>query len=751
MIKGVDDYMDIENQSLLEEKRYLDNILSYIRNELQKNTQLLLDRKTELLKSRKAMWENTVHYSDDFERLTEISQYLSELRSQTESYGSVFKQVEKYKKMLDIPYFGRFDFVEEGSDEDEKLYIGLHNVIDSESFNIIIYDWRSPIASIFYQYELGDVTYKSPSGPVSGNVLLKRQYKIKSGQLEYFFDSNVRINDEMLQDTLCFNSSTKMRNIVETIQKEQDAIIRDTNNGVLVVQGVAGSGKTSIALHRIAYLLYHGMSSKLNSNNILIISPNSIFSKYISNVLPELGESNVAETTFDDLAIKIIDSELQIERKNTQLESLINNTDEEEMRLRSSSIAFKESRVFVEILNRLLTYYEKNMIEFEDVYYDGSIIETKQILRNQFLRNEIGRPITKRLKRMEKKLFSMIHPIRKERIKRIEKLVEDKGEHKFQIRCFSRLLSIKESKVLRSKIRKFTEIDFLHVYKYLFSQEGLLLKLAQGLKLSDCINQIIEITRRDLEKGVVCYEDTAPLIFLRLKIEGNDLFSEIKQVVIDEAQDYSPMQYEVFNLLFDKGKFTILGDVNQSICKNPNESLYDDIIEIIKRKNAIKLNLDKSYRSSYEITSFAKKILNLSQEITNFERHDTKPTVELKDSFERIDKAIYDNIKKLMKEGYTSIAVICKTAIEAKGVYEKLRNLDVKLIDSEEKMIEKGVLIIPVYMSKGLEFDAVVIYNASRESYSNEMDRNLLYIACTRALHRLNLYYTGEISPFITF
>jgi DNA helicase-2/ATP-dependent DNA helicase PcrA len=274
--------------------------------------------------------------------------------------------------------------------------------------------------------------------------------------------------------------------------------------------------------------------------------------------------------------------------------------------------------------------------------------------------------------------------------------------------------------------------------------------LAEGLELPEHIEQMIDDTRNHLEKGDICYEDCAPLMFLKLKIEGNDLFSEIKQVVIDEAQDYSPMQYEVFNLLFREAKFTVLGDIYQSIDKNLSESLYDEIVEIFNKRKAAKLFLNKNYRSSYEISTFSKKILNLEGDMISFERNETKPIVAAGDSIESMEYAIIHNIKRFEEEGFQSIAVICKTVKESKEIYDRLKNrANIKLVDSEEMEIGKGAVIIPAYMAKGLEFDAVLVYHVSSENYISELDKKLLYIACTRALHRLIICYTGEKSPLI--
>ena len=742
--------MSSYRQDLKEELAYLDKTVLCLKRELEKEVERLTVRKDNLLETRKKMWEDTVHFSNDFERLTEISQYLSEVANQTSSYGNTHKRIENYKRVLNLPYFGRFDFVEEGWDEKEKIYVGLHNVIDSQTNDIVVYDWRAPISSMFYQYELGDAAYQAPGGVITGEVLLKRQYKIRQGRLKYFFDCNIKIDDEVLQEVLSHNTSVKMKSVVETIQKEQDIIIRDTDNELLIVQGVAGSGKTSIALHRIAFLLYHGMNANLMSNNILIISPNTIFSKYTSSVLPELGEENVEQITFDDLIVKVLEGRLRTESRNKRLEALIGAQDDRASALRKSSIAFKESKVFEIILNRLIRYYAHHFIVFEDVYYDGITLETKQQLKAHFLNDKIGMPIAKRLKRLESRILDKIHLLQKKRIKKIEHLVQKMDGHGLEIQSFSRLLSIKESKVLLKRIKGFTEIHYLHVYRVLFTVDGLFFKLAQGLELPRDIEQIIAMTRNNLEKDYAPYEDCTALLFLKLKLEGSNMFSAIKQVVIDEAQDYTSMHYEVFNLLFKDVRYTVLGDIYQSIDRSVNASLYDRVVEIFGKRKAVKLSLNKSYRSSYEISAFAQKILDVRQDYICFERHEAEPVVVCRDSVKSMEQGIIQDVGECVEKGYESVAVICKTAAESEKCYHRFKDfVNLKLVISNDAEFEKGVVVMPAYMAKGLEFDAVFVYNVSADNYWNDFDRKLLYIACTRALHRLVIYYTGEKSALI--
>ncbi|HYE80820.1 MAG TPA: UvrD-helicase domain-containing protein [Clostridia bacterium] len=742
--------MEAFHQDCAEEQEYLEDTLRHVRQELGKELELLDGRKAELIKLRKEMWENTAHFSTDFEKLTEISQYLSSLGGQTASYASTIRQIGKYKRVLQSPYFGRFDFCEEDQEEREKIYVGIHSVIDAGSHSVIVYNWRAPISSIYYEYELGDAEYDTPGGIVAGKVLLKRQYKILEGKLLYFFDSSLKIDDEMLQKALSRSTSSRMRNIVETIQKEQNVIIRDTENELLIVQGVAGSGKTSIALHRIVYLLYQGLNNRLSSNNILIVSPNEIFSSYISGVIPELGEEAVGQMTFGELCEGLLEGRGNIEKRNEQLEYLI-TSDESESLFKRRRMEFKDSAAFAKLLDRVIKHYESNVIAFEDVYYDGKLIESKQVLRNLFLNGKITGTTAKRLKRLEKIIFDRVHPIQRERVAKIVGLVRKLEGHEFDYKAFGRLLSMKESGKLQKKVRSFTEVDYMEIYRLLFEDKKLFFELAHGLELPQDIEAILETTRINLQKGYIEYEDCAPLLYLKLSLEGSESFNEIRQVVIDEAQDYSPLQYMVFRLLFGKSRFTVLGDICQAIGKDGELALYEQIDKILGKNRSVQLFLNKSYRSSQEISAFSQGILKQPQDMIPFERHGEEPLVCCLPDEAKMEAAIVDRIAECLSEGFETVAVVCKTSTASYELYNKIKALaDVKLVADENGRIEKGVVVIPSYLAKGLEFDAVIVHDASDRNYCTSLDRRLLYIACSRALHKLVLYYRGSRSRFIT-
>lgn len=735
----------------IEEINYLKEIIDLINYKLEIETISLEGKKIDLIAARKEMWENTTHSSADLDKVSDANQYLSALQAQTLSYSDTAKLVLRFEKMLDSPYFARIDFTENGYDDTEKIYIGLFNLMDETTPDIKVYDWRAPISSIFYRSEVGPVEYVAPMGKVKGNVSLKRQYKIKKGKMEYFFDSNINILDEMLKEALSKNTTSKMKTIVETIQKQQDLIIRDLVNELLIVQGVAGSGKTSVALHRIAFLLYQGLHLNLSSNNIVIISPNTLFSQYISNVLPELGEENIAELTFESIFNEIFENKLSIKAKSEQLEEIICSESDYQKNFLRSYMNFKGSSVFLEIINRYILYYEHKLIKFEDIYFNGKIIENRDLLKSLLLSNKLNMPTAKKLKIIENRILDKVHDIRNVRRQKIEEIVSNSNRHQFEVKSFTRVISSKETSRLTQKLHKFTEFDCYDLYKTLFRDKKIFFKISKGLNLPDNINDIIDYTNKNiLDKYNLPYSDGIGLMYLKLKIEGYDIYSNIKQVMVDEAQDYYPIHYNILKILFREARFTVVGDVNQTIEKKTDLSIYDDIIKIFNKNKSNKLLLTKSYRNSFEISKFSQKLLDNKIDNEFFKRNEGEPEIINKSTQSKLEDKIIIDIDKYKSQGLSSIAIICKSRKQASDLYFRLKNkIDIKLIDSSENSSIIGTTIIPVYMAKGLEFDSVMIYETNNVYYKSEYDKKLLYIACTRALHRLSLYYTGKISDFL--
>ena len=716
-----------QTEKAFEEKR-LAQTISLAEEQLKQAKEAADKKKSEIIEAKKDVRENTEHgitslyTSDGFEALVELSQYINPVTDKIIDYEEEEHKILLLEKMIKSPYFARIDFKFDDEDEFEKIYIGRSSLRKNSYQEMYVYDWRSPIASIFYRFMTGEAFYDAPCGRVTGELNLKRQYEIKNGTLEYFFDSDVQIVDEFLRQLLSQNTTAKMKAIVETIQHEQDVVIRDMENDLLMVQGVAGSGKTSIALHRAAYLMYQGLQTKLSANNIMIISPNSIFEQYISNVLPELGEDNVISSVFEDILSALLIGR-KIQSRNDFLENLIVNSKYKE--ISRNSIEFKTSSFFREILDQFLIDIPRQWIEFEDVYYEGKCVVSGQILKDKIL----GRPETPlgiKLEQLEDYILEQIFGTGKGR------------GHK------------EEKNLIKQEIQKFIKIDIVELYKILFSNEAYFYSLLQNSNPSQNIKNIWKYTKENLEADSLYYDDAIAIAYLYLKIYGTNKYKNIKQVVIDEAQDYYPLQYEIFNLLFSNAKFTILGDMKQTLAKKEDISFYEQIQKILNKKKSSLIMLDKSFRCTNEILNFSLKFIEQSSQIKSFNRNGDSPKVYIADNSEIFIDEIVKEINLCQEKGFQSICLICKTEKNSIYLFNKIKHkLDIQLIKNGSVSDLQGVFILPVYMSKGLEFDTVLICDADSQNYHDEDDKNLLYVACTRALHKLSLFCENEVSPLI--
>lgn len=716
-----------QTEKAFEEKR-LAQTISLAEEQLKQAKEAADKKKSEIIEAKKDVRENTEHgitslyTSDGFEALVELSQYINPVTDKIIDYEEEEHKILLLEKMIKSPYFARIDFKFDDEDEFEKIYIGRSSLRKNSYQEMYVYDWRSPIASVFYRFMTGEAFYDAPCGRVTGELNLKRQYEIKNGILEYFFDSDVQIVDEFLRQLLSQNTTAKMKAIVETIQHEQDVVIRDMENDLLMVQGVAGSGKTSIALHRAAYLMYQGLQTKLSANNIMIISPNSIFEQYISNVLPELGEDNVISSVFEDILSELLNGR-KIQSRNDFLENLIVNSKYKE--ISRNSIEFKTSSFFREILDQFLIDIPRQWIEFEDVYYEGKCVVSGQILKDKIL----GRPETPlgiKLEQLEDYILEQIFGTGKGR------------GHK------------EEKNLIKQEIQKFIKIDIVELYKILFSNEAYFYSLLQNSNPSQNIKNIWKYTKENLEADSLYYDDAIAIAYLYLKIYGTNKYKNIKQVVIDEAQDYYPLQYEIFNLLFSNAKFTILGDMKQTLAKKEDISFYEQIQKILNKKKSSLIMLDKSFRCTNEILNFSLKFIEQSSQIKSLNRNGDSPKVYIADNSEIFIDEIVKEIKLCQEKGFQSICLICKTEKNSTYLFNKIKHkLDIQLIKNGSVSDLQGVFILPVYMSKGLEFDTVLICDADSQNYHDEDDKNLLYVACTRALHKLSLFCENEVSPLI--
>lgn len=720
--------MENQQKERTYEEGRLKQTLLIAKEQLQQAKENAERTKSEIAETKRVAYENATHGvlnlndPEDFENIAELAQYSNAVNNGIAAYEEEERKIRLLENMMRSPYFARIDFRFDDEGEAEEIYIGRSSLKKEGGQEIMVYDWRSPIAGVFYRFMTGAAYYDAPCGRITGEVSLKRQYEIKNGTLEYFFDTDVQIVDEFLRQMLSQNAAGKMKAIVETIQKEQDVAIRDMENDLLMVQGVAGSGKTSIALHRAAYLMYQGVQTKLSADHIMIISPNSVFEQYISDVLPELGEEQIASAVFGELLSEIL-KERRIQPRNEWIEQLMAHSRYKEVRRRS--IEWKTSDCFLEVLNRFLQDIPQRWIPFDDIRYNGQIVVNRETLKDKVTGRE-ETPLGEKLEQLETYVIEEIFGTGKRR-----------GDWE-------------EKNRIRQEMQKWNRPDVVELYRRLFRDKDYFYSLFRKDEAKEKIEEIWEYTKENLESDLLYYDDAIAAAYLYLKLYGINKYRNIRHVVIDEAQDYYPLQYELFRLLFPHAKFTVLGDMNQTIAKQENLSFYEGIKNRMNKKKTSLLVLDKSFRCTNEILNFSLQFLGHGSQIKSFNRNGDSPKLFVADSLKALTDRIMEEVKLCQKRGFRSIGLLCKHKENADRLWKAMKSvMDVPLISDGGNSELNGAFIIPVYMAKGLEFDAVVICDADSRNYYDEDDKKLLYVACTRALHRLSIFGEKELSPLI--
>lgn len=734
------------------ENKWLQEVLKEVRKQFSEKHDFKERFKKDAIKTQRELWQDigSVSVSNGLEQIVDFMQFINTMKMEKRSHEFTKKLEEKYERMLLSPYFGRIDFLEKGDKKAEKCYIGISNLIN-DNYDILIYDWRAPISSMFYDYEIGEASYECPEGIVDGRITLKRQYKINNGKIEYMFDSNLKIDDEVLQDILSKSTDSKMKTIVTTIQREQNKVIRNEEYKNLIVQGPAGSGKTSVALHRIAYLLYK-QRDKIKPQNIVIFSPNDIFNDYISNVLPQLGEDNMYQTTFKEYMHVALGSELIKENYCEMMEYILVSKKQDSYQKRISNIKFKSSMEFLDILKRYVSYLEKMDRNFTDIIFRGNLIISSKDIQELFFKDYVQLPLKRRLEKIRERILFLVEPYKKLRIEEVDSDLEDSDSYmdKVEIMKRSTLVVKEEMKNIYYEINRMTELDLVDIYKKLFEKLEFFYASSNTKYCETEIDKIKSYTLEKLKTRILNYEDQPPLLYLKGAIGDLPKTSEIKYVIIDEAQDYTPLQYEIFHQLFQSASITILGDLHQSINPFMNVGDYSNISNIFSKDNTCIINLTKSYRSTIEITKFSRRLLNKEISDECVERSGDEPLLLDFIDEEAIKERLLEDIKIYNEKGYKSIGIITRTVKEAEEVYSFLKDkVYVKSIMKDDDKYVSDTLVIPSYLSKGLEFDVVLIYNAGDGNYSCEEERLLFYTACTRALHALCIYYSGKITPLL--
>ena len=668
--------MKIEREEFERERNYLNKTVSLIRKKISKLGQELFDDDSKVLEFKKLIWDTHTEMDPN-----EMRSMMAESDLQVSIMQSKGNYLQRLFRIQNKPYFGSIRFKEEGSEEEDNIYIGITHVEDKLDY--YVHDWRSPICSMFYDYETGPASYKAPSGIIKGNIIKKRQYIIEDAELKHIFDNDLNISDSLLQEVLAEESSDKMKNIVNTIQEEQNKVIRNTEDKNLIVEGIAGSGKTSVALHRIAFLLYR--IPNLTSSNVVVFTPNKVFSEYISNVLPELGEDNTYDMTFYDLLCQNINEYKDIENFTDFISRYYkSNVDNYDM------VKYKQSDEIIKdidsyINNLLSTIKFNNKLE-----YDNFIeIDTEEL--NNMLNYKYNRfPLFERIKEISKRIASNNYEGSTKNASSIEKKLKE-------------LLNIK--------------LDLKDIFNNFYQSEY--------SKYKDKVND-----------KYLYYEDACIFLYIKSLLVGFNTNHVIKEIVIDEAQDYNKLQYLIIKKTFKTSNYTILGDTNQTI--NPYYK-YDSLEELTSIFESSKyITLTKTYRSTGKIIDYTNKILGLNH-VTAI-RNDKASDIIFRNNITKNDFLTdINNLKTISK----SIAIITKNDKEAEKVYNMLKDdLDIMLIDGFGH-IKIDLVVVPSYVAKGLEFDSVIIYTDEDNKYQ-EKDKYLFYVACTRAQHNLIIYNNSK-------
>lgn len=694
------------------------------------------------------------------------------------------KDLHKYNESKDNPYFARIDFKEKIRDV-ESFYIGKFGLIDEVKNEEVVIDWRAPLANLYYSGTFGAASYTAPMGEIQGDLLLKRKFQVKDGKIVNIFDEGVNelivpvsedgeeLVDEFLKINLEENMSKKLKDVVNTIQREQNEIIRAYKNKPIIIQGSAGSGKTTVALHRLAYLVYT-YGDEMNNRNILVVAPNQLFLDYISDILPNLGVSNVKQSTFEELCSTSLNIKYKIITKDKKLAHIMECKDEEKIKYITASSKIKGTMTYKTIMDRFIKYLERKSSEVEDILVDEYILFSAKEIKRLYIKDLENLPINKRKDEINKyfkgKLKSRIEEI-KEKIENVyffkikdikdRKAISEEDKRKEIIKTYDERdkligeLKTKGSKALKEFFGNWKKISVVDSYINLYNDEEAFSYVTDNClpkKLADYMRD--EINNNIATKNIDC-DDLTALTYLQLKLEGVVGESYI-HTVIDEAQDYSLMQFSVLKEISKNNSMTIVGDLGQGIYNYKGINSWKSLIEKVFREDATYITLSQSYRSTVEIIEFANRVLEKQELNINpalpILRHGDEPRVINAKEDEEI-RVIDALLEEIYSKNKKTVAIICKTYTECKELHKRLKKESKykwELIEESQSKLDIDKLIIPSYMTKGLEFDATIVYNCNEDMYSNEaLDKKLLYVALTRALHLQYVMYNGVLSSLL--
>lgn len=688
---------DTQTRDEEQERRYLTETLALLAAERERTSDSI-DASVRTIDEQKGqMWEN--RRDMDFAEKASLRTSI-DLSVKTAEHAAMRRK--RIERLLDSPYFGRVDFREDGTVDSAPLYIGMHNFSDPDTNEIVVHEWRAPVSGLFYDFESGPAFFHAPGGTTRGEITGKRQYKIRGGHLEYMLESSLNINDDVLQRELSQTADDRMKNIVATIQREQNAVIRNETAQVLILQGVAGSGKTSIALHRVAFLLYR-FHETLSSDNVMILSPNRVFGDYIADVLPELGEDRIVEIGFDRIAAELLGPVVEHQTFSEQVVSLLDGSSDDRA---AERMRYKATPEFVAELGAWI-----------DSAVDGGFTPAEIAQKHRRLSAEWVQDMFDESRSFP--IFTRIEHVANCAVDLLKNQVRDRGG----------TWGATDTNGVRRQVRAmFPCKDPLSLYRAFF-------------RSPDRRRLFVPLGRRKLE-----YADVFPLVYTLIRTTRQRSYGHIRHLVVDEMQDYTPIQYAVLRELFSC-TMTILGDSNQSV--NPfSSSSLQTIHSIFPEADCLELN--KSYRSTSEITEFAQRV-SRNDKLVPVSRHGAPPQViACADRLDE-DRRLLALVERHHSGGNRSLGVICKTVAHAHDIHRLLDEASVgaTLLDYDSTAFAAGIVVTSAHISKGLEFDSVIVPHVDADTYATEMDRSMLYIACTRAMHELHLTHHGHRTPFL--
>lgn len=741
------------------------------------------DEKNELLKLKKTQNYITKEIKESEERLErgfedyDFDDYADDFMKAA-LRDKFTQRIKNLKMVINKPYFARVDFIEKGDIKRDAFYLGKVMVTDHNTLEQIVIDWRAPIADLYYEGRLGEASYNCPAGNIEGEIKLKRQYFFnKAGELENVMDIDITTNDEMLQPFLAANSDTRLKNIISTIQAEQNKIIRSEMWRPLVVQGVAGSGKTTIALHRIAYLIYN-YDKNFFPEEFLIIAPSKFFLNYISNVLPDLGVERVQQSTYEDIAFEIIGDEFDIEDPNEKLAIIIDNNKSDKEKEMSKVIEqasiLKSSIRFKNMLDEYLYELEKRFIPDEDFKIDKYVFMKREDIHHLYFREYANLPICRRIEEIVKHLKNsvmmrsgeILKDIEEERDYKIAKVKAEEPIEEIRLSMIRNLYGDAE-KLAKSVIKDAKK----HALNY-FGANKVMTPLKYYKEFLDVYFEQIaseRIDKRQIKyikdsfaaaqrKGKIEMEDIAPLMYIKCMVHGVKTKFELKHIVVDEAQDFSEFQFYVFKKIIKSNSMTILGDLAQGIYYYRGTRNWQKTMSIVFGEDSdLKyLTLKKTYRTTEEIMNVANKVISNINDVLNCElgepvmKNGAPVTFKHFENHSDMINQIKFRLEEFKQKGFTNIAIIGKTIPDCLKLQKELNNEEIHMISSKDAEYNGGINICPSYLSKGLEFDAVIITDADINNYTkSEVDTKLLYVCITRAMNTLDIYHVNEITELL--